>query len=369
MKCFFQEVMFANTSTRKNRISHWCEVKEVYFDKNLMAVLSEYTTEKMTRIFYKKGLIDNGVVTEINKSIKNITLMSNIFEINLKFSQNCLNTRYSKLLLKVCKVQLNIGNMIPEVFFCDQIAGHMKNPPVPYYIDAVYYEKYDMYCILMEDLDDTHVSLQEGYPLLPKKEQCYQVVQALAHFHAHWWNSESLVKFETTYVSQGIYDKKFIYQIYQKFCEEFKNLIDATFRKNYEMIFQSFDEIVIGNNKNRTIVHNDFHFGNVLYPKKEGQIIFIDWADWKVGNPILDLAYMFALRYFPRQRNYMEEKMLHAYHDVLADYQINYSFEELETDYRNAKLKCALIPLFQWRYQLPSEIWYYNLERVLEVFE
>lgn len=341
----------------------------MHLDNNLMTVVNEYTVEKMTKIFYQKGLIDNGVVTEVNKKLKKITLISNIFEINLKFSQNCVDMRYSRLLLKVCRVTVKMGTMIPEVFFCNSVVGYMKNPPVPYYIDAVYYEKYDTYCILMENLDNTHVSLQEEYPLLPKEEQCYQVVQALARFHSYWWNYENLERFEVANPYQNICNKKFIYQIYQEFCEEFENLIDAIFSQSYQMIFQNFDEIVIGKNKNRTIVHNDFHFGNVLYPKKEGQIIFIDWADWVVGNPMDDLAYMFALKYFPRQRSHMEEKMLHAYHDVLDANCICYSFEELETDYRKAKIKCALIPLFQWKCQLPAEIWFYNLERILRLFE
>jgi len=338
------------------------------FDSSLMTVLAAYTPDKLTTMLYNKDLLKSGKVLEVNKKVKRVTLVSYIFELTLKYSADSKGIRYKNLLLKTCKLEKDVTNLSDEVTFYNRVVNKMEMPPTPLCIDASYFKQYQIYCILMKDLQYTHISLQEGYPLLPNDEQCYRVIETLARFHADWWNNEYLKELKPEQRNKTIQNKQFMYEVYQEFCENYKEWFNESNQRLYEEVFDYFEQIFESPDQNITIIHGDCHFGNVLYPKTKGDVVFIDWTDWTVGNAMDDLAYMFALRYFPQQRKHIEGKMIQLYHEVLSSYGIDYSFEQSMIDYKNATAKCLLIPIFQWKYNIPADIWYYNLERILALY-
>src|SRR5262249_23317615 len=69
--------------------------------------------------------------------------------------------------------------------------------------------------------------------------------------------------------------------------------------------------------KNLTIVFEDVHAGNFLYPRDSAQhdLKFIDWEQWHVNIGTHDLARMMGVFWFPERRGRIEKPLLQRYHD------------------------------------------------------
>jgi len=340
------------------------------FDSNLIKIIGRYTPEKVTTWLYQNNILESGKVIEVQKKIKSVTLVSYIVEFKLSYSKDASSAFHDSLLLKVSKADAQAGDFTREADFYNDIAESMEAPPVPLCLNATYDAATKTNCILMMNLEKTHFDLHGNYPLLPSIEQCGDVVEKLAEFHSKWWEHDQLNEFKLKTNLKVEESKRLIINTYNAFCNSMNEWFNGPNKEMYNHLIQNLDILFTEEDKNTTVIHGDAHFGNVLYPKKsENDIVFIDWADWMIGKPMDDLAYMMALRYFPEQRKIIEQKMIEVHNKVLISKGIEYSLETSIEDYKKAVAKCLLIPIFQWQEQLPPEIWYYNMERIISAFK
>lgn len=118
---------------------------------------------------------------------------------------------------------------------------------------------------------------------------------------------------------------------------------------------------------NRTLLHNDAHFWNFLYPVDASQhrCVIFDWPLWRTGLGGCDLAYMIALHLFPEHRRRFEPVLLERYANVLNELGVDCTVADVHHDYRIGILFGVLMPVMEFSWGIPPLDWIPKLEKAL----
>ena len=93
----------------------------------------------------------------------------------------------------------------------------------------------------------------------------------------------------------------------------------------------------------RTLIHYDFHVGNMLFAAAEGKVPFavVDWEFMRQGRGTPDLARFVGLNLPIDRRRSEEQAILEIYHATLVDHGVQrYSYDQCFDDYRLSMLDC-----------------------------
>jgi hypothetical protein len=310
------------------------------------------------------------------------TLYSHIFRLEVSYSIDAASaptTLPSKLILKVPssdnETALKMGR--EEVAAYKTFARMMDDPPIVRCFDAHTWPATNGSHLLIEDLSETH--FQPEMPIPPSKRHGELCVEALAKFHAFWWEHPDL----GTKVGE-FFDEKAIREVVAKLREALPGLIahlgDALSPARREALERSlwFVESLwrerLTSIKRNTLIHGDAHQWNILHPKEtaQGRAFLIDLATSNRIRPATnDLAYMMALKWYPERRALMEEALLRHYHAALLSGGVkDYSWEDCRRDYLYSVITHLFTPVFQWADKtMPATVWWHNLERIAEAFK
>jgi len=280
-----------------------------------------------------------------------------------------------KLPLPDNEASLKMGK--DEVFVYNMLKNAMNDPPVVPCFDAIYSPGSHKWQILMEDLSISH--FQPEIPIPPPKRHCELCVEALAQFHAFWWEHPSLG------VEIGkLFDKESLAELAALVRKDLSAFIDAlgdrlaaNRRKACEEALEflpTFWARRLTSIERNTLIHGDAHMWNFLHPRdpENGRAYLIDLATSnRIRPPTNDLAYMMALQWFPEKRALMEESLLRNYHSSLLSFGVKgYTREDCRLDYRYSVLNHLLTPVLQWAGgQIPATVWWHNFERISEAYK
>lgn len=337
----------------------------------------QITPDWLTNVLRRTGcLLDQDEVAGLHKKSRS-TITSIIYQLELAYSAGSLRSAPTRLFLKITKpdfdpeISSRIGKRESE--FYNVIANRMTDASVVPCYDAVYSPDMGKCHILLRDLSETH--LQTDWPVPPTKIHCERVMDCLAQFHAFWWDHSDLGKsigkapsndsIETYTLDM---EKRF-----SGFVDFLGDRLSEDRRKLYQRVLLLAPGVWrerIRDRKNLTIVHGDAHFWSFLYPRSNGDKIYIiDWQAWRVDTATDDLAYMIALHWYPERRRSLERTLVRRYHDKLAAYGVkNYDWDECWYDYRFSVIGNLFIPVWQWSAKLPPAIWWPHLERGILAF-
>lgn len=190
----------------------------------------------------------------------------------------------------------------------------MIEPPLARCYEALYSPERREFHLLLDDLSETHLQLQ--WPLPPLKLQCEQIIDALAKFHAYWWEHPRLGKdIGEVFDEESLRDR--IRETEKRgsyFMDFLGDRLSVERRKLYEKVLSSLPRLWkhLSDVKGLTIIHGDAHVWNFLYPRdpNKDKVRIIDWDSWTIGLGPSDLAYMMALHWYPERRHSMEENLL-----------------------------------------------------------
>ena len=94
------------------------------------------------------------------------------------------------------------------------------------------------------------------------------------------------------------------------------------------------------------MLHGDCRLGNVLYGEEDSLPTLVDFEFASRGCGALDVATFMCGSMRVDARRALEMDMLCEYHSALcAQGVLDYSFESLVSDYRNAVLLCLVLPV------------------------
>src|SRR5437764_2670567 len=339
--------------------------------------VKQVTPDWLTKRFRQNGYLIPGEVSEL--SIKYFkTLFSHIYRLEVTYSKDSAPSLPSKLLLTVPlddEVSSKMGK--DEVAVYRVLSKAMNDPPVVRCFDSVYSTSSHRSHLLLEDLSNTHY--QPEVPLPPSKLHCELCVEALAQFHAFWWEHPSLGT-EIGELHNEASLKEVVTQLQNAlsgFIALLGDSLSPTRRRACENALAFVPEFWnrrLTSVKRNTLIHGDAHMWNILHPidPSKGRAYLIDLATSnRIRPPTNDLAYMMALQWYPERRAIMETSLLQLYHQTLLLYGVkDYSWEDCWLDYRHSVITQLLTPIFQWAgNRIPATVRWNTFERIAEAYK
>ncbi|MHA2393174.1 MAG: oxidoreductase family protein [Promethearchaeota archaeon] len=333
------------------------------------------TPEWLTSIFKKKGYLNQGKVTKIIKKNSQLTLSSNVYFLEIHFSRNAQTIPASPgIFVKIPRpndVTKFLGKH--ETKFYNIIAETLNEKPIPNCYDAAFSEETGLSHIILENLSDTHIDLP---PVPPSKQYCERAIDCIAELHAFWWNHHILkdlskhsfmtlklfsliILRENSFNEKEVFDyfkshNKLLKQYSKKF---FGDRISDERKELFKTVFSQYPQLIYNRMKKRniTIIHNDAHFWNFLYPKdmdnEKNKACLTDWASWGIGVGCQDVAFLMGVFLSPESRCLMEKDLIKRYYNKLLKFGVeNYSWDECWYDYKFHAL-LNLYRVIEWWYR------------------
>lgn len=210
--------------------------------------------------------------------------------------------------------------------------------------------------LLLPDLSATHATPTERARVLalegvPTDAQLDGIAEALAAFHAHWWEHPALGS--APFAPSGLCGDR---EAYGRYIEgiavdwaifeaaEGANLpadLRATYEHALPRLPALWDRFLAGRvpaRRNVTVAHGDCYFNAFLCPRDPaGQTYIIDWQGPGVDFAARDLVYLCATFWTAAQRRAgdRERRLLRRSHDTLLTHGVRgYGWDDLARDYR-----------------------------------
>jgi len=177
--------------------------------------------EHLSAVLRGSGVLRQGRVNKVVVESSRPTLLSRIIRLSVTYDEAV--DAPSSLILKTGLPNRIDGLFDPgqrEVAFYTQVAGVMSTRLFPRCFDADWDPTTKAWHLLLEDLTDSHI-IATRWPLPPTMKQCEYMLNALARFHAEWWDDPRLG------VSIGTrLDADAINRLLERFEIQFKNFVD-----------------------------------------------------------------------------------------------------------------------------------------------
>jgi thiamine kinase-like enzyme len=258
-----------------------------------------------------------------------------------------------------------------EITFYREVVSGASVGLAPRCFEAIDATDITAWHLLLEDLTDTHFVATE-WPLPPTLAQCEMIVQALAGFHALWWDSPRLGASIGNWRDANGFDTelRIFAEKLAQFTDRFGEFVPLERRELYERLLHQAPRLLqrYHSHRNLTIVHGDAHSWNFVLPlqSRYEDVRLIDWEDWHIDSATDDLAYMMAMLWYPDRRRRLEKMLLDRYHaELLAQGVTGYDREMLANDYRLSALWLIMRPVWQATMNIPARVWWNNLERIM----
>lgn len=287
-----------------------------------------------------------------------------------------LNIQYTEARHKELSTRffLKLGRSEKEAYFYNTIAKQMTDSPLLKCYYSAYDPLSDLTCLLLEDLSETH--FQPEWPIPPSDDYCFLIVKTIAQIHAMWWQKSILDREFRPAIPPGKswFDRRALaIEKLPSFLAFLGDRLSSPRSDVYQKLFSSpsykWNTPTIGSHQ--TLLHGDLHTWNLFYPCDPlGKLVVFDWNMWDIGCPTDDLAYLIGVHWYPERRKRLGQNLLQAYFNELVSHGIlNYSWAELQQDYRNSIVRSLLIPVWQWVRGILPGIWWSHLERTFLAFE
>jgi hypothetical protein len=338
----------------------------------LITSLDQVNAAWLTRVLRRSRLLSTSSVAEVIYD-SDVTSFSIIAHLRLSYTRQ--SEAPDRLFLKFSKpvrpVTTPEGGW--EVAFYKSVAPHTPNAMRCY--DAVFSTEQRKLHLLLEDVSATHYS-EPPSQLPPTRRNCELIVQALADIHATWWEHPPWDVIGWSLPDRVEVDRRIkdVSDRIGRFTSFLGDRLTEKRRSIYGEVLAALPDLYtrLTLPTAYTVVHDDIHIGNVLYPRNpaEDTARIIDWQTWLIDLAPKDLAHMMALFWFPEQRQALEIPLLQQYHERLCENGVTgYSWEHLWDDYRLCVIRKLFHPAWQWETGHTPNIWWNHLERVMLAYE
>lgn len=344
-----------------------------HLEPELITSLDQVTPAWLTGVLQRTGLLSGAKVLEVSYD-SGVTSFS--VTARLRISYTCDSKAPARLFLKFSKPDHPVSTPERgwEVLFYRFVAPRAPVPLLHCY-DAAFSPERGLLHLLLEDVSDTHYS-EPPSQLPPTRKNCELIVQALAHIHATWWEQPPWHVIGGSFPDRAEVDRR-IQEVSERialFTNFLGDRLSARRRDTYREVLAALPDLYERLTLRRayTVVHDDIHIGNVLYPRNPtiDTVRIIDWQTWHIDLAAKDLAHMMAIFWFPDQRRNLERLLLRHYHDQLCEDGVaDYSWNDLWNDYRLCVIRKLFHPAWQWATGHHPNIWWNHLERVMAAYE
>jgi hypothetical protein len=231
-----------------------------------------------------------------------------------------------------------------ELRFFDEVAPTSR-VRVPKALHSAMDLDAERFVLVLEDL--SHLELADQVAGMTV-EQAIQAVQAIAPFHAQWWQSAELEKLDwlpaadhpITMQSAQIFDDS-----WPHFVEKWSHVVPAGGIELGERVRAEYRRMLTDLAvPPRTFAHTDFRLDNLFFG--EGSVAVIDWQLSTRSAGAYDVAYLLSQSMDVALRREHQHEILGAWHERLTQAGVSdYTMEQAETDYAASVLVCLVIPV------------------------
>ena len=282
--------------------------------------LDGLTADRLTAILQRKGQVPQGRIEQLTIESSQTTLLSAIARLRLEWSLDADERLPSRLFLKMSRPDQNpelATAVLKEVAFYDTVAPLMPPGIVPRCYDAFRDPAASTFHLLLEDLSETHFIVTE-WPLPPTMEQCEQIVDVYARFHAAWWDDPRLGVEVGAFMDEAAIVQwlESYQQRFAAFADRLGDRLPPERRRIYERVLASWPRLLTRyrSRQHLTITQGDAHVWNLMYPRNPADgLRLIDWDAWRLDLGAEDLAYMMAVHWYPERRRRVEAPLLRRY--------------------------------------------------------
>jgi hypothetical protein len=201
----------------------------------------------------------------------------------------------------------------------------------------------ERFVLVLEDL--SHLELADQVAGVTV-EQAIQAVQAIAPFHAQWWETKELEALEwlpaaddpITMQAAQVYEDS-----WPHFVEKWQHVVPAGGIELGERVRDAYrqmlTELAV---PPRTFVHTDFRLDNLFFG--EGGVTVIDWQLSTRSTGVYDVAYLLSQSMDVAVRRENQEAILGAWHERLCQAGVrDYPIEQARLDYAASALVCLVV--------------------------
>ena len=331
---------------------------------------AEVTPHWLTMLFRDRGLIGPGMaVRAVSHDQGAGTFATTVWHLHLEYEGDTPRGAPRRLFLKVTwPAETPSEFAAREHAFYTVIAPAMAGSPgaaviIPCY-DVVHDPNSGAAHLLLADLSETHETRTAH-----GGETGELAVEALARFHAAWWDSPRLGVDIGRYPSlqERISDVENARIATATFFDRCGDSLPDRWRATYERVLDAMPGLYTrhATGCNLTLAHGDAHLGNFLFPRRQRSAgspasrpahvagppsgaLLLDWQFWHPTIGGTDLAFLIA-RWEPETRRALEAPLLHRYYAALLAHGVTgYTWDDCYDDYRLSVILVALfIPVWQ----------------------
>jgi hypothetical protein len=357
----------------------------------IIASPTDITPDTLTAVLRESGALPRGEVVAVEVHA-NDAFNSTISHLTLTYSDDVLGDAPMRVLLKrnidtAWAVRANAA----EVAFYQLIATLGDDLPM---LLRAYAAAHDPVSgkshLLLPDLSETHETPVERARVLaldgvPDDAQLDGIVDAIAAFHAYWWDHPALG--QPALPPSGLYGNKVAYEGFlastasdwAAFSVAEDNDIPGDLRALYEAALPHlpalWDRYLAGRvpaRRHVTLCHGDCYFAAFLCPRESGSRTYIiDWQGPFVDLAARDLNYLFANFWTSaqRQENGREVRLLRRYHGALLAHGVEgYEWDDLVADYRLMLIIRIFLPIWDAVNRSPRAYWWPKLRCLTDAY-
>ena len=231
-----------------------------------------------------------------------------------------------------------------EVRFFQEVAptARVRTPHVFHSAMDVANERF---VLVLEDLCDYELADQvTGMSV----DQATRAVQAIAPFHAQWWETAELAALDwmptadhpITMQSAQMYK-----DAWEHFVDKWAHVIPAGGLEVGAAVRDAFEGMLVQLARPpRTITHTDFRGDNLFFGNNE--VAVIDWQLTTRSGGAYDVAYLLAQSMDAELRRANDRDILRAWYERLCQAGVtDFTFEQAIDDYAAGILVCLVIPV------------------------
>ncbi len=328
--------------------------------ESLITDVAQLTPPRLTNLLRQQGMLQQGVVEQIDLRHRNATWVSERYQLAIQYSADAVGERLRhKLFLRLCNPTF-VANSDHSTVFYQQLVPLMAvdwtgDWPFAECLEAVWSPAQQRDHLLLLDLAETHFTVEDYVP--PSDQHAAGLIDCFAALHAFWWQHPKLTTFSPLLTATALDRLEADYQTHlARLATSNQNDLSAT---ELDLVRQALthwpqrrrERVLAG--QGVTLVHRDPHPGNLFYPRNPATHTFklIDWQSWRADPGTDDLAYLIAFHWPTATRKTHEAALLRRYHSRLVELGVQeYTWEDFTYDYRASIIRFVTIMVLHWQH-------------------
>ena len=335
------------------------------------------TPEWLTKVLRRHSALPQGRVIDMHIATED-SYTATITRLRLDYSPDAPQSAPMQVLLKQSRhesAQSVVGaeQRQHEVDFHNRVAAQMPDASFPRCYYAAYSAETGASRLLFDDVSETHFAAPSSVP--PGRPHCDRAIDALAAFHAFWWDNPALAEIASLPGAESVAsDIAGMRDHFPSFADFAAERLTAPQRHVYDVVLEQLPRLLgrVTSGKHLTLIHGDANLSNILLPRDAdcGKGLIIDWQLWGISFAAHDLAHLIALHWQMDRHRALERELLKRYHDQLLQHGVaDYDWRACWDDNRLAViLRVLFMPMWFWTSGAPLASVWVSLERATAAF-